>query len=60
MFEITHEEMIESVRREIRLREQHYPRWVAQKKLTQAGAELEILRMQSVLGFLVQHSPEKP
>jgi len=55
VFEVTHAEMIDCVRREIRLRERVYPRWVQQGKLTQKLADEELLRMRTVLGFLVLH-----
>jgi hypothetical protein len=57
VFEVTHAEMLECVRREIRLRERVYPRWVSQGKITQKLADEELTRMRSVLGFLVTHEP---
>lgn len=53
MYEVTIEDQIASVEREIKLREAHYPRWVEQKKLTQKTADLEIARMRAVLSTLV-------
>lgn len=41
-------EQIEAVEREIRLRETHYPRWVAQGKLTYDAAAREVERMKAV------------
>ena len=53
MFEVTLEDQISAVAREISFRERLYPRWVVQKKLTQKAAELEIARMRAVLSTLV-------
>lgn len=47
------QEQIESVDRELKLRSTHYPRWVQQGKLTQAAADLELLRMRAVRATLV-------
>lgn len=46
--EVTFEQLISTVDREIGLREKHYPRWVAQKKLLQSAADTELLRMKAV------------
>ena len=48
MFEITLEDQIAAVAREISFRERLYPRWVEQKKLTQKTADMEIARMKAV------------
>lgn len=53
MFDISLEEQIECVDRELRLREAHYPRWVEQKKLTQKTANEELNRMKAVRQTLV-------
>ncbi len=46
--QVTFEQMVTCVDREIGLREKHYPRWVAQKKLLQSAADMELLRMKAV------------
>ena len=53
MFEVTLEDQITAVEREIKLREAHYPRWVRDHKLTQKTADLEIARMRAVRETLV-------
>ena len=51
--QISLEEMISCVEREIGMRERVYPRWVEQKKLLQATADLELARMRAVRDVLV-------
>lgn len=46
------EQQILSVKREIRMREQVYPRWVANGKMKQHMADLEIATMKAVLATL--------
>lgn len=46
------EEQIASVEREIGMRRQVYPRRVADNRMTQAHADLEIRRMEAVLKTL--------
>ncbi len=41
-------EQIKSVRREIKMREAAYPRWVAQDRLTQDKADHELAAMRAV------------
>lgn len=53
MFDISLEEQIECIDRELRLREAHYPRWVEQKKLTLKTANEELNRMKAVRQTLV-------
>lgn len=53
MFEISLEDQIAAVAREISFRERLYPRWVEQKKLTQKTADLEVARMRAVRETLV-------
>ena len=53
MFEITLEDQIAAVAREIAFRERLYPRWVDQKKLTQKTADMEIARMKAVRDTLI-------
>ena len=48
MFEISLEDQILAVNREISFRERLYPRWVRDQKLTQKTADLEIARMKAV------------
>jgi len=43
---------IACVEREIRMREQVYPRWIDQKKLRQATADRELAQMRAVLATL--------
>ena len=54
--EVTIEEMIEEVEREIRLREKIYPRWVslANPKLSATQAQIQLERLRAVHTFLVQ------
>lgn len=49
---ITIEEQIQCVRREIRMRDQVYPRWVAAGKLKQEKSDHEIAAMKAVLATL--------
>lgn len=46
--DIQFSDMLACVDRELAMRRKVYPRWVGQKKLTQAAADLEILRMRAV------------
>ncbi len=50
--EVPLEEQIACVEREIRMREQVYPRWVRDHKLLALTADLELLRMRAVLSTL--------
>jgi hypothetical protein len=45
-------DMIACVSREIAMRRRVYPRWVAAGKMTEAAAQVEIARMEAVLGVL--------
>jgi hypothetical protein len=49
----TIDDQITCVRREIALRTRCYPDWVASGRLSQAGADVELARMQGVLDTLV-------
>ena len=51
--QISLEEMISCVEREIGMRERVYPRWVEQKKMLQTTADQELARMRAVLNLLV-------
>lgn len=51
---ISIEDMVACIEREIGFRERCYPRWVADKKLTQKTADLEIARMKSIKRVLVE------
>ena len=51
--QISLEEMIACVEREIGMRERVYPRWVEQKKLIQATADQDLARMRAVRDFLM-------
>ena len=53
MFEISLDDQIAAVAREISFRERLYPRWVRNKRLTQKTADLEIARMRAVHETLV-------
>ena len=48
------QEMVACVDREISMRQQSYPRWVAQRKLTQGTADKEIWRMRAVRAALIR------
>ena len=50
--EITLDQMVKCVEREIGMREKHYPRWVEQKKLLQATADQELARMRAIMDLL--------
>jgi hypothetical protein len=54
------DEQILCVEREIRMRNQVYPRWIAAGRMTQAKADTEINAMRAVLGTLqaVRHMKE--
>lgn len=56
---ITLEDMISCVEREIGMRERSYPRWVEQKKLLQATADQEMARMRAVLNLLLAFRTEQ-
>lgn len=53
MFEVTLQDQIDCVTREIGFRERLFPRWVRDNKLTQKTADLEIARMKAVRETLV-------
>ena len=57
--EITLDQMIQCVDREIGMRERSYPRWVEQKKLLQATADQELARMRAVRDLLLDLSSVK-
>ena len=52
MKQITIEDMIKCVEREIVMRQRVYPRWVESKKMSQEKADLEIKTMMAVLDEL--------
>jgi hypothetical protein len=52
MAAVSLEQQIECVERELRMRGQVYPRWIAQRKLSQGNADIEMARMQAVLATL--------
>ena len=56
---ITLEDMISCVEREIGMRERVYPRWVDQKKMLQATADQELARMRAVLDLLINNQKTK-
>lgn len=45
-------EQITEVRREIAQRERAYPRWVAEKRMTEAASDRQLGRMRAVLATL--------
>jgi hypothetical protein len=49
---VTLEDQVKCVEREISMRERVYPRWVADKKLTQSTADRELNAMRAVLRTL--------
>ncbi len=54
----TKAELLACVDREIRMRERVYPRWVADRKMSQDGANAEIFRMREVRAALEKHVPD--
>ena len=50
--QITVEEMADEVKREIKMRERVYPRWVESGKMSKQDADLQILKMRACLSFL--------
>lgn len=52
LFAPTLADQIAAVKREIALRERVYPRWVADRRLTQDKADREIAAMKAVLATL--------
>ena len=55
---ITITDMIACIKREIGMRERVYPRWVEQKKMLQATADLELARMRAVRDLLLNVQAE--
>jgi len=53
MSQITLQQQIDAVAREIRMRESVYPRWVAAKKMSQDKADHEIAAMKAVAATLM-------
>lgn len=53
MFEVTLQEMIDCINRELSFRSRVYPRWVRDGKLGQKAADMEMIRMQAVRDKLV-------
>lgn len=47
-------DMVQAVKREIAMRENVYPKWVASGRMKAATAEAEIRRMRAVLQVLLQ------
>lgn len=52
-------EMIECVKREVKMRERVYPRWVSAGKMTQKKADYEIDTMYHVLSFIRDYAREQ-
>jgi len=51
-------EMVECVRREVKMRERVYPRWISAGKMTQKKADFEIDTMRHVLEHLQDYLKE--
>ncbi len=51
--DITIDQMVQCVDREIGMRERVYPRWVEQKKMLQTTADQEMARMRAVRDLLL-------
>ena len=60
MDSITLAEQIACVDRELGMRKRVYPRWVANGKLNQAAADLEMRRMEAVRSSLLRVQAELP
>ena len=56
--EITIEEMIIEVQREIAMRRKVYPRFVVDGKMRESQANLQILKLEAVLSLLQQKQKE--
>ena len=54
--QISIDQMIACVEREIGMRERVYPRWVEQKKMLQTTADQELARMRAVRDLLISIS----
>ena len=57
---ITLDEQIDCVRREIRMRNRVYPRWVEIGRITQAHADHQVAAMEAVLATLESLRPAQP
>ena len=51
-------DMVECVKREVKMRERVYPRWVSAGKMTQKKADFELETMRHVLDFLQSYAKE--
>jgi len=49
---ITLEEIADEVKREIKMRQRVYPRWVEIGKMSEHDASLQMLKMQACLAFI--------
>ena len=56
--DITIDQMVQCVDREIGMRERVYPRWVEQKKMLQTTADQELARMRAVRDLLLNIQAE--
>lgn len=56
---ISHDEQVKCVARELKLRKQCYPRWVARGNMTQEKADREIACMEAVLETLQKNDPKQ-
>lgn len=52
--DVSFEDALACVDRELKMRRQVYPRWVASGKLTQAAADAEVLKMRAVRVGLIK------
>lgn len=57
MADISISDQIDAVKREIGLRKRLYPRWVLDRKMTQAAADRELANMEAVLATLEGLAP---
>lgn len=51
--DVTHEQMISAVKRELAMRDRVYPQWVANGRMKQDEADRERRRMRAVLKLLL-------
>ena len=51
--DVSFEDMLSCVDRELKMRAKVYPRWVADGKLSQKGADQEVLRLRAVRRTLI-------
>ena len=57
---VTLQDAIKEIRREVKMRECLYPKWIASGKLNKAAAERQLARMKYVLELLEGKGEERP